>query len=93
MMKIQSTAIKENLKQRLARIEGQARGVQKMVEEDRDCQEILQQMNAILAATQNATETFMRAYAKDCLLRVDETDAAAREKLVDNLLDLMAKIR
>jgi DNA-binding FrmR family transcriptional regulator len=92
-MKIQSTAVKENLKQRLARIEGQTRGVQKMLEEDRDCHEIIQQLNAILAATQNASETFMRAYAKDCLLRLDENDGAGREKLVDNLLDLMAKMR
>lgn len=92
-MKVQSTEVKENLKQRLARIEGQARGVQKMLGEDRDCHEILQQLNAILAATQNATDAFMRAYAKDCLFNLDQNDVAGREKVVDNLLDLMAKMR
>ncbi len=68
-MKLESDAAKEALKVRLRRIEGQVRGVQKMVDDDRDCREILQQLTAIRAAVQNASEVFLRTYAKECLAR------------------------
>lgn len=92
-MHLQSQTVKEDLLKRLRRIEGQARGVQKMLEDDRDCREIVQQLNAIQSATRNATAVFMRAYAKDCLLSDAELDATARETLVDDLFDLMAKVK
>ena len=42
-MKVEGAATKEELQKRLKRIEGQVRGVQKMLDEDRDCHEIVQQ--------------------------------------------------
>lgn len=92
-MHLQSPAVKEDLHKRLRRVEGQVRGVQKMLEEERDCREIIQQLNAIQAATRNATAVFMRAYAKDCLLGDVALDQAARETLVDDLFDLMNKVK
>lgn len=92
-MHLQSPEVKQDLLKRLRRIEGQARGVQKMLEDDRDCREIVQQLNAIQAATRNATAVFVRAYAKDCLLGEAQLDQAARETLVDDLFDLMAKVK
>ena len=92
-MKIQSQAVKDEMQRRLSRVEGQVRGVQRMLEADRDCQEIVQQLNAINAAVRNATYQFMRAYAKDCLLSTDELEAREAEAVVDDLLDLMAKVR
>ena len=64
-----------------------------MLDDDRDCHEILQQLNAIQAAVENATALFMRAYAKDCLMGADGVDALQREAMVDDLLDLIAKVR
>ena len=92
-MKIQSQAVKDDMQRRLSRVEGQVRGVQRMLEADRDCQEIVQQLNAINAAVRNATHQFMRAYARECLLRAEEMEAREAEAVVDNLLDLMAKVR
>ncbi|MCA9998449.1 MAG: metal-sensitive transcriptional regulator, partial [Anaerolineales bacterium] len=43
-MKIQSSAVKENMHQRLRRIEGQVQGVQRMLDADRDCGDIVQQL-------------------------------------------------
>ncbi len=43
-MKIQNQEAKEKLVQRLRRIEGQVRGVQGMLDEERDCREIMQQL-------------------------------------------------
>ena len=49
-MKIQSDEVRDNLQRRLRRIEGQVRGVQKMVDDDRDCHEVIQQLSAIRSA-------------------------------------------
>lgn len=92
-MKIQSEAVKDDLRRRLRRIEGQTRGVQKMLDDNRDCREIVQQLNAVQAAVRNATAVFMRAYAKDCLLHDETLADSDREALIDDLLDLMAKAK
>ena len=64
-MKIESEETKRGLQARLKRIEGQTRGIQKMLDEDRDCRDILQQLNAAHAAIERATAEFVRAYARD----------------------------
>ena len=92
-MEIRSEAIAGDLQQRLRRIEGQARGVQRMVDEGRDCREILQQLNAMQSALQSAKELFMRAYAKDCLLAAEGDSLEGREAFIDELFDLMARAR
>jgi DNA-binding FrmR family transcriptional regulator len=93
MAKIQETDVKEAVQQRLRRIEGQVRGVHKMVEDERECQEVLQQLNAILAAVRTTADLYVRAYAKDCLLNIDETEVRERELMVDRLVDLLVKAR
>lgn len=92
-MQLESPDAKEALKTRLRRVEGQMRGVQKMVDEDRDCQEILQQLAAIRSAVQNASEFFLRTYARECLTRAGESDTVDREELIDDVMRLMVKIR
>jgi DNA-binding FrmR family transcriptional regulator len=86
-----SPEVKTQLKSRLSRIEGQARGVKKMLDEDRDCREVLQQLSAMHAALQNATQLYMRSYARECLL--DELTPQNRAQVVDELLDLMERVR
>ncbi len=84
---------KEDLQKRLRRIAGQARGVEKMVADDRDCREIIQQLNSIQSAVRNASAEFMRAYAKECLLPESDVDLAARAALVDDLFNLLSKVK
>lgn len=90
-MKVQNSAVKEDLQKRLRRIEGQVRGVQKMLDEDRDCHEIIQQLAAVRSAVHGASVTFMREYASDCLMNVDADDKTARELLLDDLIGLLGK--
>jgi len=85
-----SKAVKADLSNRLRRIEGQSRGVQRMLEDDRECHEVLQQLKAMQAAVKNATTLYMRAYAKECLL--ETANQGERELVVDEIMDLMAKI-
>ncbi|MBU0704399.1 MAG: metal-sensitive transcriptional regulator [Chloroflexi bacterium] len=67
-MKLCDQSVKADLLNRIRRLEGQARGVAKMVEEDRDCNEILQQLAAVRSAAHQATVTLVRAYATECVL-------------------------
>lgn len=90
-MKIRSPEVKDDLQKRLKRIEGQLRGVQKMLDEDRDCREILQQLAAVRSAMQGATLVFMRDYASDCILNIESDDKEKREMLVDDLIGLIGK--
>ncbi|GAB4462550.1 MAG: hypothetical protein Kow00120_29330 [Anaerolineae bacterium] len=52
---------------RLRRIEGQARGVQRMIEEKRDCKQIMAQLTAMRNATFQAGLVLARGYAAQCL--------------------------
>ena len=92
-MKIHSGAAKDDLRKRLRRIEGQTRGLQKMLDDDRDCHEILQQLRAAQAAIENATGVFLQTVARDCLLNPVAGEERSQEEIVDELLALMAKVR
>jgi DNA-binding FrmR family transcriptional regulator len=92
-MRIRSDAAKVDLHKRLRRIEGQARGVQKMVDDDRDCHEVLQQLKAMQAAVERATGVFMQTVARDCLLNPHVEDGRSREETIDELLELMTKTK
>ena len=90
-MKIRSLTVKEDLQKRLKRVEGQLRGVQKMLDEDRECHEIVQQLAAVRSAVQGATLIFMKDYASDCLMNLETDDKEQREMLVDDLIGLLGK--
>jgi DNA-binding FrmR family transcriptional regulator len=98
-MKIQNSQAKEKLVQRLRRIEGQVRGVESMLMNERDCREILQQLAAIHSAVQGASRYFLQEYATACLLEMDEDsrfDNASdlkqrREKIIQDMIELLDK--
>lgn len=93
MIKIKDPESKENIKHRLSRIEGQLRGVQKMIDADRDCREILQQLIAIRAGVQSASLSFMQDVARDCLLNADnQVEPQAQQDLMNDLIKMIGKV-
>ena len=62
------TATKEQLRDRLARIEGQVRGVARMVEEDRYCVDVLTHISAIQAALDRVGLGLLDDHARHCLI-------------------------
>ncbi|KUK46066.1 MAG: hypothetical protein XD73_1056 [Anaerolinea thermophila] len=93
MINIKDPESKENIKHRLSRIEGQLRGVQKMIDADRDCRDILQQLIAIRAGVQSASLSFMRDVARDCLLNADnQADPQVQQDLMNNLIKMIGKV-
>ena len=62
------TATKDQLKDRLARIEGQVRGIARMVEDDRYCIDVLTQISAIQAALDRVALGLLDDHARHCLI-------------------------
>jgi CsoR family transcriptional regulator, copper-sensing transcriptional repressor len=61
------TASKDQLLNRLARVEGQVRGVAKMVEEDRYCIDVVTQVNAVQAALDKISLGLLDGHARVCM--------------------------
>lgn len=58
---------KEKIQKRLRRVEGQIRGIQKMVEEDKYCIDILTQISSVMAATQKVGMIILEDHVNGCL--------------------------
>lgn len=86
-MNLSALSAKSDLLRRMRRIEGQARGVARMIEEDRDCREILQQMAAVRSAAHRATVEMVRAYAAQCVV-TDRTP----EEMADALAVALSRL-
>ncbi len=59
--------LRKNLQQRLQRLEGQVRGVHRMLDEGRDCQDILTQLAAIRGAAHTISLLLVEDYALHCM--------------------------
>ena len=72
------SASKEQLQKRLARIEGQVRGIAKMVDDDRYCIDILTQISAIQAALDKVALGLLDGHAHTCVIGAEPQDQDAR---------------
>ena len=76
-VKLADSSAKADLLRRVRRIEGQARGIARMIEEDRDCSEVLQQLAAVRSAAHQATVALVRTYATECMASDSSPDEIA----------------
>jgi len=74
------TADKRQLLARLRRIEGQARGIAKMVEEDRYCIDVMQQIASLRAAAESVALVLLRDHLDGCV-REAVRDGSGAEKI------------
>ncbi len=72
------TATKDQLQARLRRIEGQVRGVQGMVEDDRYCIDVLTQISAVQAALDKVALGLLDQHARHCVAGADDDGQADR---------------
>src|SRR4051794_37209242 len=84
------TATKDQLQKRLRRIEGQVRGVQKMVDEDRWCPDILQQIAAINAALDKVALGLASGHVQHCMAMGD--DPKRRDEMTDELMGALGRL-
>jgi DNA-binding FrmR family transcriptional regulator len=83
------SATKDQLVARLRRVEGQVRGVQKMVEEDRYCIDVLTQISAIEAALDKVALGLLDDHAHHCVMGARGTD---REIKTDELMAAVGRL-
>jgi DNA-binding FrmR family transcriptional regulator len=74
---------------RLRRIEGQVRGIQRMVEENRACRDVVVQLAAIKASIASLNTLVAETYAQECLCGGEQLDTAE----VGRLLELLKAAR
>lgn len=79
---------------RLRRIEGQVRGIARMIEEDRYCIDVLTQMQAVKAALDRAESEVLRSHAAHCVAEaISSGDEAEQRIKFDELLTLYEKAK
>ena len=81
---------REKVAARLKRIEGQVRGIHRMVEEGRYCPDILTQIASVHAALRGAGKVLMRSHLQHCVTdALRSGDPAAAERTYDEVMDVM----
>ena len=82
-------AIKERNLKRLRRIEGQVRGLQKMVVEDRYCADVMVQIASVHEALRAVGRELMRNHLRHCAATAIRASDEKAEEMYDELVDLM----
>ena len=82
---------KERNLRRLRRIEGQVRGIQKMVAEDRYCADVLTQISSVHEALRAVARELMRNHLKHCATAAIKAEGETADAMYDELVDLMYK--
>jgi DNA-binding FrmR family transcriptional regulator len=83
------TATKDQLLKRLRRIEGQVRGLQNMVDEDRYCIDVLTQISAVQAALDKVALGLMDDHARHCVTDAPED---LKDERTDELMAAVARL-
>jgi DNA-binding FrmR family transcriptional regulator len=82
-------AIRERNLTRLRRIEGQVRGVQRMVAEDRYCADIMTQISSVHEALRAVSRELMRNHLRHCAASAIKAGPPEAEAMYDELIELM----
>jgi DNA-binding FrmR family transcriptional regulator len=88
------TVAREGVRKRLRRIEGQVRGVVRMVEEDRYCIDVLTQIQAIRAALGRVESEMLKTHLGSCIeTAITGGDPAEQRRKAAELIELLERTR
>jgi DNA-binding FrmR family transcriptional regulator len=86
------TKMNPKLVARISRIEGQVRGVARMIEDERYCIDILTQIQAIKAALKRVEEEVLKEHAASCVASaIKSGNAKDQQKKFSELVDLIGR--
>ncbi len=85
-------AVKDRNLKRLRRIEGQVRGLQKMVDDDRYCADIMTQISSVHEALRAVGRELMRNHLKHCASAATVSGNGEAEPMYDELIEMMYKL-
>lgn len=78
-------------KNRISRLIGQLKGIQKMIDEDRTCEEILVQLSSVQNGTKNLSNFLLETYLYDRMY--DDLDEGNVSKILDHIDEITALFR
>ena len=85
---------KSAIRKRLRRIEGQVRGIDRMIEEERYCIDVLTQLQAVKAALAKVEDVILNDHASTCVLAAIETgDRTEQREKFTELIELFSKVK
>ncbi len=84
------SATKEQLQKRLTRVEGQVRGISRMVEEDRYCIDVLTQISAVQAALDKVALGLLDEHAHHCVMGAETPEL--RNERTDELMSAVGRL-
>ena len=91
-MEVMAKDTKSSNLKRLSRIEGQVRGLARMVEDDRYCIDIVTQIGAVRAALRRVEEEILREHVAHCVQHaISSGDKADQRRKVAELMDVMGR--
>lgn len=90
--KLSKSNDKDALNRRLKRIEGQVKGIQKMIDEDRYCVDILVQVSAIRSAINKVGSIILENHIKGCVSEsLKHDDEQISQEMIAELMDTVTK--
>lgn len=84
-----SADVRDDLTKRLRRIEGQTKGIQRMLQDGRECREILTQLASVRAATQSLSAELLRHHIRSC---IEQGTCLTSQQSLDELIGMMLRI-
>ncbi|ADC50741.1 hypothetical protein BpOF4_13450 [Alkalihalophilus pseudofirmus OF4] len=82
----------QDMKNRLKRIEGQVRGILRLMEEEKDCKNVITQMSAVKSATDRAMAYIIAKNMQQCI--IDEVEKGEQaDQVVEEAIQLLVKSR
>ncbi|GAA0134621.1 metal-sensitive transcriptional regulator [Paenibacillus sp. YSY-4.3] len=82
----------EDLKRRLRRIEGQVRGVLRLMDEGKSCKEVVSQLSAVRNASDRAIAQIVAENLQQCILE-EQSTGGDTNKVVKEAIELLVKSR
>ncbi|QJB55953.1 metal-sensitive transcriptional regulator [Pseudodesulfovibrio sp. zrk46] len=84
---LEQERIKKNVMSRMKRIEGQVRGIQRMIDEGKECEDILVQVRAVRSALQSANKLILKRYMLKC--HADTVNGENPEESLDKFIKVL----
>lgn len=82
----------DQIKNRLKRIEGQLRGVLRMIEEEKDCKDVITQLSAVRSAVDRTVGVIASSNLVECVLEAEKHGESTNE-LIKEAVNLLVKSR
>ncbi|WP_440894834.1 metal-sensitive transcriptional regulator [Amphibacillus sp. Q70] len=81
------------MKNRVKRIEGQMRGILRMMEEEKDCKDVITQMSAVRTAIDRTMGLIVSSNLVGCVLEAEKLEKSDQKDFIEEAVDLLVKSR